>query len=1383
MKTMLSAGKPVLSRIRSLVRSIFHVHRPDFFGVAPVRPGRGLARPGAYELEAIEPRLLMDATVDTAPEPQLLLSGGVEVASVVLSQGVLNATLTGANDKVVVQQTGGSANSGYTVKVTIRGLAGTADVENIYSGVSSIVLDGQGGDDRFRLVGVQAGVEIQGGEGTDTLEGDDTDNTWRLAGADAGVLNGKVSFSGIENLTGGDADDVFAFDDQATLTGVLDGGAGANALDFSAYQTAVVVNLASDTATGTGGAKNFSDLVGGAGIDTLVGVAADSIWRITESNTGEITDRLAFAGIENLTGTAGARDRFVVEADGSLSGTLDGGAGGLDTLVVANAEDDTYTQVNARAGGANSSLLLHGKTLAYAGLEPVMGLTVGGSGAVSILIQGSPLQDAWTLADDADQVAHPGVIVLTTRGADFYDDALYGDATQARGFTDTLGLTLPLTPGPTSILIELDQGADSLRLGAVAAPAAAAAAAGLSITVNAGAGLDALEGSAGADHRWTLNTLDAGVVDGYGAQATVAFSGVEWLTGGDENDTFVYAGDAAAISVVLDELTGETRDRIGISGGSGGFDTADFSAVTDPGGVVVAAGSDSPGIDRFIGSQGSDTLVGAEGDRDWALAGLNAGVLTGALHFEALLDDGTSINASNQLVFAGKHHLLNGEQVTYRTDRALDSAGSDGSGLAAGTTYFVKVITGTNGTTVELYTGYTVSETGGVFTGAVTLGTAGWSASGGSALQGEYLLSSVAFEGFENLESGVGDDRFMFAEGATLGGALRAGGGFNTLDYSAHTAADAVFVNLGAGPSTGVAGGVFDIDAVIGGSGSADTLRGFDLDANWRITGANQGSLSNGNRSVAFAGFENLKGADDNQDAFTLAAGGSLSGAIDAGARGFDGLAIENPVLVGDVVQRAVILSDATGAGTIAAGAVFDGTSGLSFSGLEPAFLADTSTAGVLRFTGTAFDDQLSLSQATDGALTLSSAGDVSTLYWDQVAGAFTDNAIASALPPGTLRIELSGGDTLSIGALDTQGSDLVVNLSGNATHTFTADVYTRGGDIDITAGGSTDNDGFRNDKGSIIVNAGVLLSTRQTAPLDGVSEEAGASVGDSGDIRFLSGHIEIGDGALLLSHDTRSAADDGVPAGIKVQSSPDRLWTAGQVYRDHYTTGGSGTGLRVDIYTDADGNPHVVLRERGSGYVDGDLITVKEPGSFAVGSQVTFQVDGLLAHRGGDISLTARYNMFGAWYFGSDIKADVVIGDDAVLMGRDVVVRASANNSVIFNDVPAEKSPGTIEEMFGSGASDYWTGVGQSLATGLSELVMNFSVFVGYQVQKAVANDGGRGRPDHRRRRLRGARRPGRLRCQFHHRQPLVRHHLPALGCARHGHRGRECGGRGPAG
>ena len=62
MKTMVSAGKPVLSRICSLIRSIFHARQPDSFGVTPVRPGRGLARPGAYQLEAIEPRLLMTAS-------------------------------------------------------------------------------------------------------------------------------------------------------------------------------------------------------------------------------------------------------------------------------------------------------------------------------------------------------------------------------------------------------------------------------------------------------------------------------------------------------------------------------------------------------------------------------------------------------------------------------------------------------------------------------------------------------------------------------------------------------------------------------------------------------------------------------------------------------------------------------------------------------------------------------------------------------------------------------------------------------------------------------------------------------------------------------------------------------------------------------------------------------------------------------------------------------------------------------------------------------------------------------------------------------------------------------------------------------------------------
>jgi len=134
---------------------------------------------------------------------------------------------------------------------------------------------------------------IDGGDGADSLEGADTNNTWEITALDAGALNEQI-YENIENLIGGDAQDIFVLGDGAGVTGTIDGGAGS---------------------------------------DTLVGPDSDTTWNITGGDAGSVAD-VEFTSVENLTGGAGA-DTFIF-ADGSfISGVLDGG-GGINTLDYSN---------------------------------------------------------------------------------------------------------------------------------------------------------------------------------------------------------------------------------------------------------------------------------------------------------------------------------------------------------------------------------------------------------------------------------------------------------------------------------------------------------------------------------------------------------------------------------------------------------------------------------------------------------------------------------------------------------------------------------------------------------------------------------------------------------------------------------------------------------------------------------------------------------------------------------------------------------------------------------------------------------------------------------------------------------------------------------------
>ncbi|MFN5949592.1 MAG: hypothetical protein ACK43N_13940, partial [Pirellulaceae bacterium] len=114
-------------------------------------------------------------------------------------------------------------------------------------------------------------------------------------------------------------------------------------------------------------------IVGGTGIDTLVGPVATNRWTISGANTGTWqtgASVVSFSGVENLTGNSSV-DTFVVESSGTLTGTINGGTG-IDEL-----------NLSARAGmldfrlGTVASLVgvLGGYTL----VEQVLGNGVSGS--------------------------------------------------------------------------------------------------------------------------------------------------------------------------------------------------------------------------------------------------------------------------------------------------------------------------------------------------------------------------------------------------------------------------------------------------------------------------------------------------------------------------------------------------------------------------------------------------------------------------------------------------------------------------------------------------------------------------------------------------------------------------------------------------------------------------------------------------------------------------------------------------------------------------------------------------------------------------------------------------------------------------------------------
>jgi hypothetical protein len=321
------------------------------------------------------------------------------------------------NDTVNVQGTA------YLMPLTVHAGSG-ADVVNL-------------SPTAHNLSDIAGAVTLVGGGGSDQLAIHDEayapNTTYTLGGTppshtlsrNSAALITYSGFTGAISIFGGSGNDTFVFSDTATLSGTLIGGGGSNTLDLSAYTTGLAVYVTGADAgtipgvlgaffnvgnvTGGGGNNTFifSDattlsgmLDGGSGGSNTLDSSAYSTgesFTVNGANAGFGTPVAAFANIQNLVG-AGAGGNYFSFADGaSLSGTLDGGSGGnntLDSSAYTTSESFVIYGANAGLGTpvgafANIQTLIGGggggNSFAFSDGGSLDGSLNGGSGAGNTL--------------------------------------------------------------------------------------------------------------------------------------------------------------------------------------------------------------------------------------------------------------------------------------------------------------------------------------------------------------------------------------------------------------------------------------------------------------------------------------------------------------------------------------------------------------------------------------------------------------------------------------------------------------------------------------------------------------------------------------------------------------------------------------------------------------------------------------------------------------------------------------------------------------------------------------------------------------------------------------------------------------------------------------
>jgi len=747
-------------------------------------------------------------------------------------------------------------NSGFVV--TNIGATATRYINN-FTGIQNLTGGSSAtGSDIFDFSTNNAGVisgTITGGAGSNTLKGRSNNSTWLINAANEGSVRDDTGtpaiyitkFTGIQNLTGGAGDDTFQITASGTVTGGINGGTQTlyDFLDLSSVTGFSYTIGSAITIPGGGTVTGIEGLVGAGAASTLTGVATGGTWAIRDVdgigtrfdgvNDGTVISggtTFYFVNFATLVGGAGA-DNFTVDATGSMTGSINGGAGVANSLTGRNGVNFWTIDALANTSSIKATSNTAQPYVTFSNIQQLVGGSANDTFGFSVTptVSGVTAVNGGTLGATINEV----------------------NVSQVTGNVDvSLNLFTNINQYVGNNTGAASSANNSTLLGTTATTS------------------------------WNINSQNGGCINSGSATsctgAPILFSNFNNLTGGTGTNTFnlnnitnastgslsgLLTGGGAASLVV--NTTGLTTVQV--------YDTQPTQVVNSPGFIAVFNMGGTISGTNFI------TATLCTGVCAYIIDGHNTYSLLGTHYTNSSIQ-----GSAGDDTFLWQAGFLDGFiNGVSGNDRLVITNLANSTVVLGGTTGASNVMSVQNVQTViannnlsnTLIGPNSIINTNFWDIHSVSIDTSVYPSNSGTVTTAG---SIVTFANFNNLTGGTGMDNFTLAIGGSLTGLLNGGGGLgaDTLVITNQSSTtvqlvDAVPVPQVVNQANNLT--VFQVGTITGNAtGGTDTLVGSSASLNiWTLNGANSGNVNDGtNPATSFSNFANLLGGTGN-DRFDIA--------------------------------------------------------------------------------------------------------------------------------------------------------------------------------------------------------------------------------------------------------------------------------------------------------------------------------------------------------------------------------------------------------------------------------------------------------------------------------------------------------------------------------